>query len=94
MCCHTAYKSFQDIVSLLAGPLEKQRAEELSQRIEILPDVTFIPDEIATIKYSGKINERSLLIFAFGMHMKAVTVTSNKAFIRSAKMQVSSRHLT
>ena len=74
---------------MLGGPKEKQRAEELTKRIEILPDVTAIPDELASIKYSGKINERSLLIFAFGMHMKAVTVTSNKAFVRSAKMQVS-----
>lgn len=77
-----------DIVSLLGGAQEKQRAEELTRRVEILPDVTSIPEELATIKYSGKINERSLLIFAFGMHMKAVTVTSNKAFVRSAKMQV------
>ncbi|KAI8128122.1 hypothetical protein FF38_08146 [Lucilia cuprina] len=87
ICCATAYKSFQDIVSLLGGRKEKERAQELAKRIEILPDVATIPEELATIKYSGKINERSLLIFAFGMHMKAVTVTSNKAFVRSAKMQ-------
>lgn len=77
-------------MALLGGPQEKQRALELTKRIEILPDVTVIPEELASIKYSGKINERSLLIFSFGMHMKAVTVTSNKAFVRSAKMQVSS----
>ncbi|XP_005191322.1 UPF0415 protein C7orf25 homolog [Musca domestica] len=87
ICCTTAHKSFQDIVALLGGPEEKRRAEELTKRVEILPDVTSIPPEISTIKFSGKINERSLLIFAFGMDMKAVTVTSNKAFIRSAKMQ-------
>uniref|UniRef100_A0A1I8PVU7 DUF1308 domain-containing protein n=1 Tax=Stomoxys calcitrans TaxID=35570 RepID=A0A1I8PVU7_STOCA len=87
ICCSTAHKSFQDIVNLLGGPLEKQRADELTQRIEIFPDVASIPSEIASIKFSGKINERSLLIFAFGMDMKAVTVTSNKAFVRSAKMQ-------
>lgn len=89
ICCTTAHKSFQDIVALLGGPEEKRRAEELTKRVEILPDVTSIPPEISSIKFSGKINERSLLIFAFGMDMKAVTVTSNKAFIRSAKMQVS-----
>uniref|UniRef100_A0A1B0A5B3 DUF1308 domain-containing protein n=1 Tax=Glossina pallidipes TaxID=7398 RepID=A0A1B0A5B3_GLOPL len=87
ICCKTAYKSFEDIVSLLGGPQEKQRAEEFTKRIEILSDVTEIPDELSSIKFSGKINERSLLIFAFGMHMKALTVTSNKAFVRSAKMQ-------
>lgn len=75
-------------MSLLGGRQEKQRAEEFTKRIEILSDVTEIPDELSSIKFSGKINERSLLIFAFGMHMKALTVTSNKAFVRSAKMQV------
>ncbi|XP_039961302.1 UPF0415 protein C7orf25 homolog isoform X2 [Bactrocera tryoni] len=66
---------------------EHKRAAELMQIVEILPDVTAVPDELAVIKFSGKINQRSLKIFAFGMQMKAVTVTSNKAFVRSAKMQ-------
>ncbi|XP_004529716.1 UPF0415 protein C7orf25 homolog [Ceratitis capitata] len=87
ICCETAYKSFEEIISLLAGPLEHQRAKELMQRVEVLPDVVEVPEELSVIKFSGKINQRSLKIFAFGMHMKAVTVTSNKAFIRSAKMQ-------
>lgn len=65
-----------------------QRAKELIENIEILPDVDEIPVELAVIKFGGKIKPRSLKIFAFGMIMKSVTVTSNKAFIRSAKMQV------
>lgn len=72
----------------MAGPQEHKRAAELMQIVEVLPDVTTVPDELAVIKFSGKINQRSLKIFAFGMQMKAVTVTSNKAFVRSAKMQV------
>nr|XP_036224889.1 UPF0415 protein C7orf25 homolog isoform X1 [Bactrocera oleae] len=87
ICCETAYKSFEEIISLLAGPQEHKRAAELMQIVEVLPDVTTVPDELAVIKFSGKINQRSLKIFAFGMQMKAVTVTSNKAFVRSAKMQ-------
>ncbi|XP_036344864.1 UPF0415 protein C7orf25 homolog [Rhagoletis pomonella] len=87
ICCETAYKSFEEIIYLLAGPQEHQRAAELMKRVEVLPDVASVPDELAVIKFSGKINQRSLKIFAFGMQMKAVTVTSNKAFIRSAKMQ-------
>lgn len=73
---------------MLAGPQEHKRAAELMQTVEVLPDVSTVPDELAVIKFSGKINQRSLKIFAFGMQMKAVTVTSNKAFVRSAKMQV------
>lgn len=87
ICCETAYKSFEEIISLLAGPQEHKRAAELMQTVEVLPDVSTVPDELAVIKFSGKINQRSLKIFAFGMQMKAVTVTSNKAFVRSAKMQ-------
>ncbi|XP_037937033.1 UPF0415 protein C7orf25 [Teleopsis dalmanni] len=87
ICCEIAYKSFQDIINLIAGPVELQRATELMKRVEILPDITEIPEELATLKLSGQINQRSLKIFAFGINMKALTVTSNKAFIRSAKMQ-------
>ncbi|XP_054728657.1 UPF0415 protein C7orf25 homolog [Anastrepha obliqua] len=87
ICCQTAYNSFEEIISLLAGPQEHRRATELMARVEVLPDVATVPDELAVIKFSGKINQRSMKIFAFGTQMKAVTVTSNKAFIRSAKMQ-------
>lgn len=59
-------------------------------KVEVMPDVEEIPAELAEIKFSGKVNQRSVKIFAFGMQMRAVTVTSNKAFVRSAKMQVSS----
>lgn len=87
ICCETAYQSFQDIVNLLAGDLEKQRAAALMERVEIHKDVQEIPNEISVINVGGKINPRSLKIFAFGITMKALTVTSNKGFIRSAKMQ-------
>lgn len=87
ICCETAYESFQNIVNLLAGDLEKQRADELMKRVEIHKDVEEITNEIAVINVGGKINPRSLKIFAFGINMKALTVTSNKGFIRSAKMQ-------
>lgn len=88
ICCETAYKSFQDIVNLLGGPEEKQRAAKLTERMEICEDVQEIPRELAALSFCGKIKERSLKIFAFGLMRKAVTVTSNEGFIRSAKMQV------
>ncbi|XP_055845434.1 UPF0415 protein C7orf25 homolog [Episyrphus balteatus] len=87
ICCETAFQSFQDIVNLLAGDMEKQRADALMERVEIHKDVEEIPNEISVINVGGKINPRSLKIFAFGITMKALTVTSNKGFIRSAKMQ-------
>ncbi|XP_055911654.1 UPF0415 protein C7orf25 homolog isoform X2 [Eupeodes corollae] len=87
ICCETAFQSFQDIVNLLAGDMEKQRAKELMERVEIHKDVQEIPNEVSVINVGGKINPRSLKIFAFGITMKALTITSNKGFIRSAKMQ-------
>lgn len=89
ICCESAYKSFQDIVNLLGGPNEKHRAKELTDRLEICEDVSEIPLELSALSFCGKIKERSLKIFAFGITRKAVTVTSNEGFIRSAKMQVS-----
>lgn len=88
ICCEAAYKSFQDIVNLLGGPNEKQRAKELTSSMEICEDVLEIPTELSALSFCGKIKERSLKIFAFGIIRKAVTVTSNEGFIRSAKMQV------
>lgn len=88
ICCEAAYKSFQDIVNLLGGPNEKRRAKELTARLEICEDVSEIPAELSALSFCGKIKERSLKIFAFGVVRKAVTVTSNEGFIRSAKMQV------
>lgn len=90
LCCETAYKSFQEIVNLLGGPSEKERASELTAMMEICEDVHEIPTELAALSFCAKIKERSLKIFAFGIMRKAVTVTSNEGFIRSAKMQVCS----
>lgn len=93
ICCEAAYNSFQDIVNLLGGPSEKQRAKELASRLDICEDVLEIPTELSALSFCGKIKERSLKIFAFGIIRKAVTVTSNEGFIRSAKMQVCSEFL-
>lgn len=62
-------------------------------RLKVLPDVTLDEQEnlagLAKLSINGKIKPRSFQIFAFGMHHKALTVTSNEGFVRSAKMQVS-----
>lgn len=86
ICCETAVNSFKDIVSLLGGPGEKQRAEELISQLNILPDVD-ITDELTSINVTGQIKERSLKIFFFGLHHKAINVTANEGCYRSLKMQ-------
>jgi hypothetical protein len=86
ICCETAKNSFEEIISLLAGPKEKIRAEDLKDRITILPDIDN-PQDIINVDLSSQIKERSRKIFAFGIFHKAITVTSNAGFGRSAKMK-------
>ena len=77
ICCETAVKSFDEIVDLLAGPNEKIRAEELKQRMTILPDINH-PESIISLELSSQIKERSRKIFAFGISYKAITVSCRK----------------
>lgn len=86
ICCDTAVKSFDEIIKLLAGPKEKERAEVLKSRMKILPDIEH-PEEIISIELSSQIKERSRKIFAFGIFLQAVTITSNEGFKRAAKMK-------
>lgn len=88
ICCESASKSYEDICATVGGPNEKIRAEEFVKRITVLPDVP-IPVELEKLNVSGHIKPRSFLVFSFGIAHKALTVTANKSFIRSAKMQVS-----
>lgn len=86
ICCETALNSFEEIISLLAGPKEKSRAEDLKKKMTILPDIEN-PQDIINIELSSQIKERSRKIFAFGIYHKAITITSNAGFGRSAKMK-------
>lgn len=86
ICCETSLKSFDEIIQLLAGPKEMIRAEEFKKRLNILPDIEN-PEQIINLELSAQIKERSRKIFAFGIFHRAVTVTSNNGFKRSAKMK-------
>ncbi|XP_016989212.1 UPF0415 protein C7orf25 homolog [Drosophila rhopaloa] len=87
VCCQLAYDAFQSILDIVGGEGERTRAEELMKRVTIFPDVEGIPEEFSHIRFTANVNERSLKIFSFGMARQIFTVTSNKAFVRSAKMQ-------
>ncbi|KAI8038934.1 hypothetical protein M5D96_007637 [Drosophila gunungcola] len=87
VCCQLAYDAFQSILDIVGGEGERKRAEELMNRVTVFPDVENIPEEFSHIRFTANVNERSLKIFSFGMARQIFTVTSNKAFVRSAKMQ-------
>lgn len=90
ICCETAINSFNEILNMLGGPTEKERANEFLKKITVLPDIkeSETPEEFHCIKIGGRIKPRSFQIFAFGVYHKALTVTSNEGFVRSMKMQV------
>lgn len=87
VCCQLAYDAFQKILTVLGGPHEREIAAEFLKNVTVYPDVDTIPAEFSNIRFTANVNERSLKIFSFGMERKIFTVTSNKAFVRSAKMQ-------
>lgn len=87
ICCDTARQSFEEIVTLLGGPRERERTQKFLERVDVLRDVEEVAEDLAELKVGGRIKPRSLKIFAFGLAHRAVTVTSNEGFIRAARMQ-------
>uniref|UniRef100_A0A0N5AH91 UPF0415 protein C7orf25 homolog n=1 Tax=Syphacia muris TaxID=451379 RepID=A0A0N5AH91_9BILA len=88
--CRTAYDSVKNILSTVAGPMEKKRAEELFKNVTVVEDK--ISERTAALKLSDKINKRSKIIFGSGDYYKAVTLTANKHFVNAAIYQVCSAY--
>ncbi|CAG7833386.1 unnamed protein product [Allacma fusca] len=84
-CCETAMKEFQSILSIVGGPDEKIRAEKFVETIKVVPDC--VSERAKSLVVGGHIKKRSLVIFATGDAIQAVTVTANSGFVRSAKSQ-------
>ena len=85
ICCQTAYDNFQEILRTVGGPLEKERADELFQRVKLVPDdPAFYAMEL---EESASIKERSKIIFGTGESCQAITTTANTAFVRAAVNQ-------
>ncbi|XP_052791074.1 UPF0415 protein C7orf25 homolog [Mya arenaria] len=70
---------------LLGGPAEKRRAEDLLSRVNVVPDKPSFRADI--MPNTGKIKDRSHVIFGTGDSLKAVTVTANSEFVRAAHHQ-------
>lgn len=85
MVCRTAYNNFMNIIDVIGGPKEAQRAQELLKKVRIVDDVT--TGRIMELRLGGKIKDRSRLIFATGESMKSITVSANEGFVRAARMQ-------
>lgn len=84
--CRTAYDNFTNIISVIGGPNETRRTEELMRRVEVVADD---PCEriMKALPLGGRIKDRSRLVFATGENMKSITVSANEGFVRAARMQ-------
>ena len=83
--CNTALTSFQKIVDVVGGPTEKQRAEELIKTITPVADN--VSERTKCLQTSAQLKQRAKLVFGTGDLIKAVTTTSNMAFVRAAQNQ-------
>lgn len=86
LCCRTALDSFKSILQIIAGAEEKKRGEEFLIRMTVVPD--YPSEKSLLLKISGKIKQRSIIIFGTGDALKVPTVTANAGFVRAAEHQV------
>ncbi|NXK87892.1 CG025 protein, partial [Formicarius rufipectus] len=83
--CQSAVRDFQSILETLGGPGEKERAEVLVKRVNVVPDQ---PSARALgLVTSSKVSRRSLAIFGTGDTLRAITMTANSGFVRAAANQ-------
>ncbi|XP_021341652.1 UPF0415 protein C7orf25 homolog [Mizuhopecten yessoensis] len=83
--CQTAWDDFETILKTLGGPEEKRRAQLLLHRVKVIPDQ---PSKRAKdLPDTGKIRQRTKVIFGTGDELGAVTTTANMGFVRAAEHQ-------
>uniref|UniRef100_T1JKY6 DUF1308 domain-containing protein n=1 Tax=Strigamia maritima TaxID=126957 RepID=T1JKY6_STRMM len=85
ICCKTAMTDFEKIVSTLGGESERIRTSSFLRRIKTVPDNLSV--RMKSLALSGQIKKRSKIIFGTGDFHKAITVTANTGFVRSAESQ-------
>ncbi|XP_040027048.2 UPF0415 protein C7orf25 homolog isoform X1 [Gasterosteus aculeatus] len=83
--CRAAVRDFQLILDTLGGPGEKERAQTLLARLQLVDDRP--SERTLCLTHTAKVNERSLAIFGTGDSLRAVTMTANSRFVRAAANQ-------
>lgn len=84
MACQEAVDHFTEIVRIIGGEGEKIRAKELVSRLTIVPGQDTFQEKV---KLGGKVRLLSRIIFGTSEAHRAVTVTSNRHFVRSVENQ-------
>ena len=85
VCCESAMRDFKAILGTLGGPGERLRGEELTSRVEVVPDAS--SERLRKLDVCRRIKERSRAIFGTGDSLGVITVTANSGFVRAARGQ-------
>uniref|UniRef100_A0A6B2L838 DUF1308 domain-containing protein n=1 Tax=Arcella intermedia TaxID=1963864 RepID=A0A6B2L838_9EUKA len=81
----TAWEKFMGILEVIGGDSERQRAQELLQKVTIVENS---PSERSKkLKLGPKIKQHHIDIFGTGDQYKASTLTANQAIVRAAAEQ-------
>ncbi|XP_037314668.2 UPF0415 protein C7orf25 homolog [Pungitius pungitius] len=83
--CRAAVRDFRLILETLGGAGEKERAQALLARLQLVDDRP--SERTLCLTHTAKVNERSLAIFGTGDSLRAVTMTANSRFVRAAANQ-------
>ena len=84
--CREALSDFQTLVKTIGGPGEKQRAEELIQRLHVVDDSP--SERVVNLQLTSNVKVRSRIIFGTADQLRIVILTANIGFLRSAAGQV------
>lgn len=82
---NSAMKQFLDIVSKVAGPCERQRAESLSKSVALVQDSP--SDRVSLLRRSSRIRDINCVIFGTADDLRIVTLSGNTGFVRAAANQ-------
>jgi len=80
--CETALRDFRAIVDVVGGARERHRANELLQRVTVVPDQPS-PRSLSLV-ITSSVRQRARTVFGSGDSLKAVTTTANIGFVRSS----------
>nr|BDT62993.1 MAG: UPF0415 protein [Trachysalambria curvirostris nimavirus] len=84
MACQEAVDHFLKIINTIGGDREKMRANELVSRLNVVPGQDVFKENV---KLCRKVRLLARIIFGTGEAHKAVTITSNRHFIRAVRNQ-------
>lgn len=79
--CKSVVSEFEELVSMYAGPNEKQRAEQLLKRLMVVNDDP--TERVTGLPTTRKLAMKNKIVFGTGDRWGAPTLTANMGFVRA-----------